>query len=263
MPSSASAGAPSRGTRARAGWRSAGCVQLMRRSCSRGDKAVGRAHRQAHLVATFQAGDPDHVELVEVRREDREELRPLQQRQRRVGGQRQHPGVEVQPAQLAVEVAILGQRVVDRRRRRRGWRLRRRVTTSPAGQASDGRGDSTRLSLSRTSVSVSVMPQMIPYPMVFAARRVQLFIPTSRWPRVVAAPTPRRRATSRSSGVSMSQRRPGHAPVNSMRARTAVALSGVGAEAWVQRLRRSAEQRRGAGAVPVADEAAWVHCGLR
>ena len=90
-------------------------------------QAVGRAHRQSHLVAAFQPGDPDHVELVEVGREDREELRPLQQRQRRVGGQREHPGVEVQPAQFAIEVAIVGQFLIVRvsaggRRRRLGRR---------------------------------------------------------------------------------------------------------------------------------------------
>jgi hypothetical protein len=33
---------------------------------------------------------------------------------------------------------------------------------------------------------------------------------------VVAAPTPSRRATNRSSGVSMSHRNPGQAPVNSI-----------------------------------------------
>ena len=43
-------------------------------------KAVGGAHRQPHLVAPLEAGHPHHVELVEVGREDGEELRPLQQR---------------------------------------------------------------------------------------------------------------------------------------------------------------------------------------
>ena len=85
---------------------------------------VGRPDRQAHLVAALEAGDPHHVELVEVGGEDGQELGPLQQRQRGVGGQCEHPGVEVQPAQLAVEVAILGQRVVDRRCGGRRRRLR-------------------------------------------------------------------------------------------------------------------------------------------
>ncbi len=84
-------------------------------------QAVGRAHRQAHLIAPFQSRDADHVELVEVRREDRQELRALQQWQGRIGGECQDPRVEVEPTQLAVEVAVLGQGVVDGRRRRRGW----------------------------------------------------------------------------------------------------------------------------------------------
>ena len=71
-------------------------------------QAVGRADRQAHLVAALEARHPHHVELVEVRGEDRQELGALEQRQRRVGGQRQHPRVEVEPAQFPVEVAILG-----------------------------------------------------------------------------------------------------------------------------------------------------------
>ena len=76
---------------------------------------VGAAHGQPGLVAALQAGHPDHVELVEVGREDRQELGPLQQRLAGVLGQRQHPGVEVQPGQLAVEVAVVGQ--LGRRRR--------------------------------------------------------------------------------------------------------------------------------------------------
>ena len=88
-------------------------------------QAVGRAHRQSHLVAPLQSRDTDHVELVEVGGEDRKELRAFQQRQRRVGREREYPRVEVEPAQLAVEVAVLGQRIVDRLRRRRGRGLRR------------------------------------------------------------------------------------------------------------------------------------------
>ncbi len=77
-------------------------------------QAVGRADRQSHLVAALQAGDPNHVELVEVGCEDREELGSLQQRQRFVVGKRQDACVEVQPAQFAVEVAVLWEWVVDR-----------------------------------------------------------------------------------------------------------------------------------------------------
>ena len=45
-----------------------------------GGKAVGAADGEPGLVAALQPGDAHHVELVEVRREDREELGPLQQR---------------------------------------------------------------------------------------------------------------------------------------------------------------------------------------
>ena len=72
-------------------------------------QAVGGADRQAGLVAPLEARDPHHVELVEIRGEDREELGTLEQRQRLVLGECEHPRVEVEPAQFAVEVAILGQ----------------------------------------------------------------------------------------------------------------------------------------------------------
>ena len=74
---------------------------------ARGGAARRRdAHRQAGLAPALQAGDAHHVELVEVAGEDRQELDPLQQRLASVLGQRQHPGVEVQPGQLAVEEAV-------------------------------------------------------------------------------------------------------------------------------------------------------------
>src|SRR5699024_5824007 len=60
------------------------------------------------LVTTFQAGDADHVELIEVRREDREELGPLEQRQALLGREREHAGVEIQPAELTVQVPVSG-----------------------------------------------------------------------------------------------------------------------------------------------------------
>ena len=44
-------------------------------------------------------------ELVEVGAEDREELRALEQRQRRVLGEREDPRVELEPGELAVEIA--------------------------------------------------------------------------------------------------------------------------------------------------------------
>ena len=152
-----------------------------------GRQSVGRAHRQTHLVATLQAGDPDHVELVEIRREDRQELGPLQQRQRRVGGQRQHAGVEVQPAQLAVEVAVLGQRVRLSRGRPRSAR-RRPVGASGA----DAVRRSSSVSVGRVSASVitadhSPSPSRAATGGQYPSTAVHLGLPMAR---VVAVPTP-------------------------------------------------------------------------
>ena len=49
-------------------------------------QSVGGADRQTHLVAPFEPGHPDHVKLVEIGGEDRQELGAFQQRQRGVGG---------------------------------------------------------------------------------------------------------------------------------------------------------------------------------
>ena len=69
---------------------------------ARGHPVVKRVlHVGGHLAP--QARHADHVELVEVRREDREELQPLEQRDARILRLRQHPGIELQPGELAVE----------------------------------------------------------------------------------------------------------------------------------------------------------------
>ena len=73
---------------------------------------VGGADGEAGALPALQPGDADHVELVEVAREDRQELHPLQQRQRLVLGELQHPRVEVEPGQLPVEEAVGRQRRV-------------------------------------------------------------------------------------------------------------------------------------------------------
>ncbi len=77
-----------------------------------GGGADVRRHGQAGEDAALQARDADHEELVEVAGEDGEEVGPLQQRQVGVFGQFEHPGVERQPAQFTVEVALRGQRAV-------------------------------------------------------------------------------------------------------------------------------------------------------
>ena len=73
---------------------------------------VGGLDLQAHVGPALQAGDADHVELVEVAGEDGQELHPLQQRLAGVLGQREHPLVEGQPGQFAVAEPVVGQ-IVD------------------------------------------------------------------------------------------------------------------------------------------------------
>ena len=81
----------------------------------------------------LQAGHPHHEELVEVGGEDRQEPDPFEQRQVRVLGQLEHPGVEVQPGQLAVEEPVGGQ--VLGVERRTAARCR---TARPARRPGDG-----------------------------------------------------------------------------------------------------------------------------
>ncbi len=52
---------------------------------------VGGANRQTGFVTALEACNPNHVELVEIRRVDREELRPFEQRERRVLRERENP----------------------------------------------------------------------------------------------------------------------------------------------------------------------------
>ena len=66
--------------------------------------------------APFEAGDADHVELVEVRREDRREPGAFQQRQRGVFGLFEDALVELHPRQFAVAVAAFRQRVLEAQR---------------------------------------------------------------------------------------------------------------------------------------------------
>ena len=70
------------------------------------------ADREAGRDAPLEPGDPDHEVLVEVVGEDREEAGALEQRHGRVHGELEHPLVELQPRQLALEVAVGGQLVL-------------------------------------------------------------------------------------------------------------------------------------------------------
>ena len=78
-----------------------------------GRAADVRGHGQAGRDAALQPGDPDHEELVEVAREDREEVRPLEHRQGRILRQLEDALIEREPAQFAVEIAVVGQLRVE------------------------------------------------------------------------------------------------------------------------------------------------------
>ena len=69
--------------------------------------AVGRAHRQPRENLVLQAGDPDHEELVEDRRDDPAELDPLEERLVRIGRELEHPPHEVDLRELAVEQCVV------------------------------------------------------------------------------------------------------------------------------------------------------------
>ena len=71
----------------------------------------GRAHADRELF--FEPGHADLEELVDVAAEDREELRPFEQRDRRILGEREHPGLELEHRQFPVEVAGTLRRRVD------------------------------------------------------------------------------------------------------------------------------------------------------
>ena len=79
-----------------------------------GDGRQGLGRRQpvggGALVADpdplLEVGHPDHEELVQVRAEDRQELDALQEGHGRVLGLLQHPPVELEPRQLAVDHAL-------------------------------------------------------------------------------------------------------------------------------------------------------------
>jgi hypothetical protein len=49
------------------------------------------------------SSDPHRNELVEIGREDRAELDPLEEREVGIRREREHPAVEIQPGQLSIE----------------------------------------------------------------------------------------------------------------------------------------------------------------
>ncbi len=79
-------------------------------------EAVGRRRAHADRELFLQARDSDLEELVDVAAEDREELRPFEQRNRRVLGEREDPGLEFEHRQFPVQVAGPVGRRADLRR---------------------------------------------------------------------------------------------------------------------------------------------------
>ena len=73
----------------------------------RGQPVGGQILDPAQLLA-LQARHPGHEEFVDVRARDRQEAEPLEQRMRDVGRFLEHPAVERQPRQFAIEIATSG-----------------------------------------------------------------------------------------------------------------------------------------------------------
>ena len=91
-----------------------------------------RRHRQPGQDAALQARHADHEELVEVGGEDRQEVGAFEHRQGVVLGEVEHPAVEGQPAQLAVEEPVRRQVVAVRRDPRRVEVVVQHVRQRPA-----------------------------------------------------------------------------------------------------------------------------------
>jgi len=69
-----------------------------------GSQAIGRNLLYAGGDLPPDSGDPDHIELVEIRAENREKLDALEQRISGVERLVENPGVEREPAQFAIDV---------------------------------------------------------------------------------------------------------------------------------------------------------------
>ena len=69
-------------------------------------EAVRRPGADARRDLLLQTRDANLEELVEVHREDGQELGPFEQRTCRILGEREHPRVEVEPGELAVQKAV-------------------------------------------------------------------------------------------------------------------------------------------------------------
>ena len=94
-PSSAAADAPDRSL-----------TSAIAASCWSGAQSVIALHRDTAGRQFLQAGDPDHVEFVEVAVGDRQKPHPFEQRVSRIPRLFEHALVEREPGQLAIDVAL-------------------------------------------------------------------------------------------------------------------------------------------------------------
>ena len=78
----------------------------MRASCSFGVSPSGLCVGDALAHLTLQAGNAHHEEFVEIVGRNRQEAHPLEQRVVFVAGLVQHPAVEVQPGQFAIDETL-------------------------------------------------------------------------------------------------------------------------------------------------------------
>ena len=103
-------------------WSEASCetAWLMRTSCSDGVSAVGAAFGDAFADLRLDAGDADHEELIKVIGGNRQESHPLQRGMAGIDRFFEHPAVEMQPGQFAIDEAL---RALGDRRRRFGYDL--------------------------------------------------------------------------------------------------------------------------------------------
>ena len=103
-----------------AAWRAQSSSAYARtaRSCSPESRPSGERVRMPASNCSWRPGDAHLEVLVEVLGEDGEELGPLEQRQLRVLGEREHAGVEVEPRELAVQEPRRDPAPNPRRRRR-------------------------------------------------------------------------------------------------------------------------------------------------
>ena len=74
-----------------------------------GAETTGCSDGDARVHATLESGHADHEELIQVRGEDRGEIRALQKGDRLILSQLKHTLVELEPADFAVEIAVLRQ----------------------------------------------------------------------------------------------------------------------------------------------------------